>query len=485
QLLTESVVLAVGGGLIGLALGVWGTALLVQGAPAGMPRIAEIGLDGSVFLYALLASVVTGLLFGLAPALGHAAESSAQSLREGGRGSSIGRGGRLRNALVIGELALGVAVLVAAGLLLRSFDEMRNVNPGFDAEGVLSARLLFPSSDYPDRESLNAFVTDFEQRMAARPGVDAVGVGNVLPLSGNVSDVGFGVEGRLPEAGRAPLADEWRATPGFFEALRIPLVSGRYFDENDRDGALNVAIISRSMADRHFNGEDPLGQRIKAGGVNDPEAPWWTIVGVVETVRTRAVDRTPEPEVFVPFAQRPSRGVSVVLRTDGDPAALTADLRETLWSIDPNMPVSQVATLETVFAASIAPQRFISLLLGGFAALALVLAAVGIYGVMAFMVSRRVREIGIRMALGARPLDVLGGVMTRGLMLTGVGVALGLLAAVVAGRALSSLLFEVSPADPLTLISVALLLGLSALFACYWPARRATRVDPMITLRSE
>jgi predicted permease len=485
QLLTESVVLAIGGGLLGLTLAVWGTALLVQVAPPGLPRVAEIAMDARVLAFALLASVVTGLLFGLAPALGHAAQSSAQALREGARGSSIGRGGRLRNALVIGELALGVAVLVAAGLLLRSFQEMQNVDPGFGAEGVLSARVLFPSSDYPDAASLRVFMVEFEERLASRPGVSAVGAGNVLPLSGNVADVGFGIEGRLPDPGREPLADEWRATPGFFEALQIPLVSGRYFDENDRDGTQNVAIISRSMAERHFAGEDPLGQRIKAGGVRNPDAPWWTIVGVVETVRTRAIDRVPEPQVFVPYQQRAARGMSIVVRTDGDPAVLAADLRETIWSIDPNLALSQVATLETVFEASMAPQRFVSLLLGGFAALALVLGAVGIYGVMAFMVSQRRREIGIRMALGARPVDVLQGVMSRGLMLTGVGVGLGLLAAIGAGRALSTLLFEVSPADPLTLVSVAVLLGLSALFACFWPARRATRVDPMVTLRAE
>jgi len=485
QLLTESVVLGVGGGLLGLGLGIWGTALLVQAAPAGLPRLDEVGFDATVFLYALVASALTGLLFGLAPAFGHVPEQSAESLREGARGSSVRSGGGLRNALVVGELALGVAVLVAAGLLLRSFRHLQGVDPGFEADNALSARVLMTGSDYPDTHSMNTFITEVEERLAGRPGVRAVGSATVLPLAGTVNDVGFGVEGRLPEPGREPLADLWRATPGFFEAMRIPLLSGRYLDDTDRDGSLEVALVSRSMADRYFPGEDPVGKRIRIGGVRNPDSPWWTIVGVVETVRTRAVARTPEPEIFIPFRQRPTRGMSIVVHTDGDPSAFATDLRETIWGINPNMPISQVATLDEVFAASIAPDRFTTLLLASFAGLALVLGAVGIYGVMAFTVSQRMKEIGIRMALGARPVDVLRSVLSRGLLLTGLGAALGLVAAVAAGRALSSLLFGVSPTDPVTLIAVVVLLGGSALFASFWPARRATRVDPLITLRAE
>ncbi len=485
QLLTESVVLAVGGGLLGLALGVWGTALLVQLAPAGLPRANEIGLDATVFLFGLGASVLTGLLFGLAPALNHVAESSAQALREGTRGSSTAAGGRLRSVLVIGELALGVTVLVAAGLLLRSFEEMRNVDPGFRVDNALSARVLLPSVDYPESENIPAFIDQLEARLRARPGVRAVGATNVLPLGGNVNDVSFGIEGRLPEPGREPLADSWRVTPGYFEAMRIPLIQGRYLEATDRAGGLNVAVVSRSLADAHFEGADPVGKRLKVGGVRDPDSPWWTIVGVVETVRTRGIATATEPEIYVPLAQMPSRALSLVIHTDGPPAGMATDLREAVWALDANMPVSQVATLESVFATSIAPQRFISLLLGAFAALALVLAAVGIYGVMAFMVSQRTREIGVRMALGARPNDVLASVMSRGLLLTGLGVVVGLLAAVGAGRALSTLLFSVSPVDPITLVSVVTLLSAAAMFACYWPARRATRVDPIITLRAE
>ena len=345
QLLTESVVLALGGGFLGLALGVWGTALLVQLAPDGLPRVDQIGLDGSVFLYALGASVLVGLLFGLAPALGHVAESASQALRGGARGSSQASGGRLRSALVVGELALGVAVLVAAGLLLRSFQELRTVDPVFGTDHALSGSILFPSADYPDPSEIPAFVAQLEDRLRARPGVQAVGAATLLPLTGQVNDVSFGVEGRLPQPGQEPKADSWQATPGFFEAMEIQLVAGRYLDDTDREGAPTAVVISRLMAETHFRGEDPLGKRIKVGGVRNPESPWWTVVGVVETVRTRGIASPPEAEVFLPFAQRPARNLNLVVHTAGDPTALAADLRETVWALDPNMPVSQVATL--------------------------------------------------------------------------------------------------------------------------------------------
>jgi len=484
QLLTESVVLALGGGALGLALGVWGTELLVRIAPPGLPRVSEVGLDGTVFLYGLVASLITGILFGLAPAFGHAAHASAQALREGARGSSSAAGGRLRSALVVGELALGVAVLVAAGLLLRSFRELQQVDPGFRTDDALAGQVLFTSASYPEPSALPALVRQVEARLEASPGIRAVGATSLLPLGGNVNDVSFGVEGSFPEPGEEPAADFWRATPGFFEAMRMPLLRGRTIDDGDRPDGLLVAIVSRSMVDEHFAGVDPIGRRIKIGGVQDPDSPWWTIVGVVETVRTRGLAGTPRPEIFIPYAQRPGRLLNIVLHTDGgDSAAYATALREAVWAVDPEMPVSQVSTLEEVFASSIASERFVSVLLALFAGLALVLGAVGIYGVMAFMVAQRTREIGIRMALGARPRDVLGSVMLRGAALTGLGIVFGLAGALAAGRAISSLLFGVDPADAATLGGVAALLGLSALFATFWPARRATRVDPMITLR--
>ncbi len=289
----------------------------------------------------------------------------------------------------------------------------------------------------------------------------------------------------MPEPGEEPAADERTATAGFFEAMDIPLLAGRTFDSTDRPETPRVAIVSESMVEQYFPDEDPLGQRIKVGGVRDPDSPWWTIVGVVGSVRSRALNRVPEPEIYMPASQRPPRALSLIVRTDSDPAALVPAFREAVWSVDANMPVSQLASLQDVFGASLATQRFLAWLLGAFAALALLLGSVGIYGVMAYMVSRRTREIGIRMALGARPGDVLRAIMNRGVALTAAGLALGLAGALAASRALASLLFEVSPTDPVTLAGVVFLLAAAALFACYWPARRATRVDPMVTLRYE
>jgi len=485
QMLTESVVLAIMGGLLGLALAVWGTELLLRLAPPGLPRATEIGLHPTVFGFALGAAVVSGLLFGLAPALGLSGGRSAVVLREGGRGAP-GRGAnRLRGGLVAVELALGMTVLAAAGLLLKSFEELRSVDPGFRIDDTLSASIFMPGAGYPERENLLGFMAELETRLAALPGVRAAGAATVLPLGGNVLDISWGIEGRLPAPGEEPMADSWRATPGFFHALRIPLIRGRLFDETDRDGTTNAAIVSQSLVERHFTGEDPLGKRIKVGGVRDPDSPWWTIVGVVGTVRTRGLNVQPEAEIFVPFAQRPARFMSLVIHADGDAAALAPAVRDAVGAIDPEMPLANLDTLEDVFAASIAPQRFTSQLLGAFALLALILGGVGIYGVMAFMVSQRTREIGIRMAIGASAGSVRRSVLRRGALITATGVALGLVGAVAASRALASLLFNTSPLDPLILTGVTLLLAGTAMTACYLPALRATRVDPVKALRYE
>jgi predicted permease len=300
-----------------------------------------------------------------------------------------------------------------------------------------------------------------------------------------VHDVSFGIESGMPEAGNEPAADERRVTPGFFDAMGVPLLRGRGFTDADRADAPPVTIVSESFARRYFPDGDPLGQRLRIGGVRDDASPWWTIVGVAGSVRSRALDRQPEPEIYLPFAQRASRGMSLVVRTAGEPAAVMPLLRDVVGSLDPDLPVSQVATARELARASLASQRFLGSLLGAFAGLALLLAGVGLNGVIAFTVRQRVREIGIRLALGARPGDVLGAVLGRGLRLTAVGLAIGAGGALAAGRTLRGLLYDVSPTDPGTFAAVGVVLTATALFACYWPARRAARLDPVEALRHE
>ncbi len=483
QLLTESIVLSIGGGLLGLVLGVWGTDLLVRIAPAGMPRIDEIGLHPAVLLFTAAASVATGVLFGLAPAFSASGGASAETLHD--RSGSLSARGGLRNALVVIELAMGMAVLAAAVLLLRSFAELRSVDPGFRVDGALSARLFLPTARYQAPEQIIDLIQRLESRAGALPGVTASGAVTVLPLTGLVNDISFGIEGRMPEPGREPAADLQRATPGAFRAMGIPLIVGRLFDERDRIGATGVALISEWMADHYFPGEDPVGKRIKVGPVREPDSPWWTIVGVVGSVRSRALDSVPEPEIYLAATQRPGRGWSLVLRTEADAASLVPALRDAVRSLDPDLAISQVATLEDLFSESLSSQRFMIWLLGAFALLAVVLGAIGIYGVMVFVVSRTTHDIGIRMALGATPAHILRAVMRGGLVLTLLGVVLGLAGAYASSRVLSGLVYQVSPNDPLTLLIAAVLLAATSAFACYWPARRATRVDPVIALRSE
>lgn len=484
QLLTEGMLLAVAGGTLGVLLGTWGTEVLLRLAPAGLPRSAEIGLQPAVLLFALGATVVTGLLFGLAPAVG-LPRWQGHVLRESGRGTSGARGGRVRDALVVAEVGLGMAVLMAAGLLLRSLDELRRVDPGFRVDNTATARVILPSARYPGAADIRRFVDGLEQRAAGLPGVQSVGAINVLPLTGLVSDISFGIEQRMPAPGSEPAADERRVTPGFFAAMGVPLRRGRGFTTADRSGAPPVAIISESFARRFFPDADPLGQRLRIGGVRDTASPWWTIVGVAGSVRSRALDRDPDPEIYVPLAQRAGRGVSLVLRTDGDPTAVLAALRDVVGALDPSLPLSQAATVRELSRASLAPQRFFGSLLGAFAALALVLAGVGLHGVIAFTVRQRVREIGIRLALGARPADVLRAVLGRGMRLTALGLGVGLVAALAATRAVRGLLYDVSPTDPTTFVAVALVFTGTALVACYWPARVAARLDPVEALRHD
>jgi putative ABC transport system permease protein len=485
QLLTESVLLGLSGGALGVLLGVWGVELLKWIAPPGSPRIGEVRLDGMVMLFTLAVSLATGLAFGLVPALGASGKTLTVALHEEGRGGASRAKGRLRGALVVVELALGLVLLVSAGLLLRSLGNLATTDPGFRAAGAAAGRLVFNSARFPEPHQVAAALAAIEERLAERPGILGVGSVSTLPLSGSQNDISFGIEGRLPAAGEEPGTDFRIVTLGYFQTLGIPLVRGRLFQPGDHAQAPLVALVSERFAELYFPGEDPIGRRLRVGAVRADDSPWWTIVGIVGGVRDNALERPPDPEIYGAYAQRPRRYMTVVARSAGDPEAVLGALRETVAEVDPEQAVGNLSTLEDLVRRSLAPARFTGSLLSAFAAVGLALAAVGIYGVVAYAVARRTREIGIRMALGAEARSVLSLVLSWGGSLVGLGVALGLPAALGAGKAVSGLLFGVEPADPAILAGVTLLLTAVALAACLVPAVRACRIDPMRTLRSE
>jgi len=484
QLLVESLVLAAAGGALGVLLAAWGVDLIRLSTPAGIPRADGIALAPSVLLFALAVTAGAGLLFGIVPALRAARSSVTRGLHRGGRGAVGGRS-RLHSVLVVAEVALGLSLLVGAGLLIRSFDALTHVDPGIRPAGVLSGRLSFPSARFPERQRVAAFVDQAVARLEARPDVLSAGAVSVLPLSGNQHDVGFGIEGRMPEPGHEPATDYRVATPGYFQTIGVPLVRGRLFSPSDDAGAPKVALVSEEMVRRYFADEDPIGRRLKIGGVRSEDAPWWTIVGVVGSVRDNRLDKAPDPEVYVPLAQRPPGSMTLVVRSDRPLESLAEPLREAVWSLDPEQAVAQVVPMADLVHSSLAASRFLAGLLGVFATLALILAAVGIYGVMAYSVGRRTREIGVRMALGARPATVLRMVLGQGAVLAGIGLALGLFVAYTLTKGMGSLLFGVSPHDPVTFVTVAAVLAAAALLATGVPARRAARVDPVEALREE
>jgi len=489
-LLTESVLLAVVGGAFGLLLAFWSLGLLVSLKPANLPRLAEIGVDRTVFLFTLAVSVVTGLLFGVAPAL----QVSKMDLNEGLKESSLGgtdspRRHRLRALLVVSEVALSLVLLVGAGLMIRSFSRLLAVDPGFKADHVLTAFVSLPVSKYPKREEQTAFFDRLLERLRNVPGVSAAGLVTDIPLYGG-SSTGFDVDGR-PEAlpGQRPMTDYRLINADYFAAMGMKLVKGRAFSRYDTEAAPGVVIINETMATRFFAGEDPIGRRLDLSG--DPK-DLRDIVGVVGDVRNYGVDEEVKPEVYVPFLQSAPdylsgvvSAVTIVVRSAIEPTALAAALREQVQALDKDQPVSELRTMEWYLADYMAQRRFNMLLLGAFAGVALVLAAVGIYGVIAYTVTQRTHEMGIRIALGAKGGDILRLVFRNAMATTLTGIALGLSAAFALTRLLRSLLYQVSPTDPVVFAAIPLLLLSVAVIATYLPARRATLVDPIEALRAE
>ena len=480
QLLAESLVLSLLGAALGLLLAFWATRALVGLDPAALPRLGEVHVDGAVLLFALGAALVTTALFGLAPALRLTRTDLRRELVEGGR-SAGGRGRSvLDRGLVAGQVAIAVVLLVGAGLLIRSFASLQGVNPGFRTRGVLTARVSLPDHRYPDDPRVRAFWNDLLARLGGLPGVTRAGVTSDLPLQSG-SYLSFRVEGR-PAPGPDVVQDAVVCSVGgdYFRTLGIPLVRGRLTDARDGSEDRPVAVIDRAMARRYWGGEDPIGDRISFDGNR-----WYTIVGVVGNVRTESLDRPGYPHAYLNYRQSPRHGMALALHTDGDPAALAGAVRAAVGQLDPTLPVYDVRTMREIIETSILRPRFDVMTLGTFAGLALLLALIGIYGVLSYAVSVRLRELGIRMVLGADRGATLRFVLRLGMAPVLAGVAVGLAGAVLAVRVLSGLLYGVSPLDPVTFVLVPAALVAVAALACWLPAWRATRVDPVHALRSE
>ncbi len=489
QLLSESLLLALAGGALGLFVAYWLVRVLVALGPATIPRLNEIGVDGRTLAFTLGVALLASLLFGLVPALRVSNPDLNSSLKEGGRGTS-GSSGFVRSALVVAEIALTLVLLVGAGLLIRSLAHVMQIKPGFNPTGLLTMQVSLPQSEYSDGTRKVAFYRQLFERLKAVPGIEAAGMVNNLPMGGVNINGQFGIAGRSPD--QYGYANYRVVSPAYFRALEIPLVKGRYFSEQDNESAEPVAIISQRVADTFFRNEDPLGQRVFS--VNDIASReeisklenWPKIVGIVGDVKHYGLEGRNASDLYVCYMQRPRRSgdMIVTVRTNGEPTKFSAILRQEVKALDANLPVSFEA-MDEIFTRSTADRRYNVMLLGTFAALALLLAVIGIYGVMSYAVTQSTKEIGIRLALGAQTHDVIKLVVGQGLVLTALGVVIGLVAAFALTRLMTSLLFSVNATDPMTYVAVALLLLGVGLVACYIPARRATKVDPLIALRYE
>ncbi|HSS49683.1 MAG TPA: ABC transporter permease, partial [Thermoanaerobaculia bacterium] len=485
QLLTESLALALAGGVAGVALATWIVKGLIALSPRGIPRLDLARVDGTALLFALGISLLTGVLFGLAPALQTSRTDLSGVIREGARGSKGRAGTHAQGVLVIVEMALAVILLAGAGLLIRSFSRLQNVDPGFQPDHAMTFKLELPRSRYSDESKLRAFTSTLIDQLRHLPGVQAAGATvSGMPFGGGADMLTFSIAGRPP----APVDKEdtirvASVTPGYFEALGTRVARGRAFTPQDRAGAAQTVLLNEAAVRRYFPGEEPLGHRIDLGGSINGRRLGGEIVGVIADFKQDALENEIEPEVFLPYEQSPQESLAVVLRFSGPSQTLVSAIRSQVDRLDPNLPVYGLQALTDLVATSTSQSRFYMLLLGGFAVIALVLAAVGIYGVIAYAVRQRTQEIGIRMALGASRYQVLRMVVGQGLILALVGAAAGLLGAFAATRGMRSLLFGVSASDPATYTGVAMLLVMVAVVASYLPARRAARTNPNLALR--
>lgn len=487
QFLTESVVLGTLGGILGLLLSLGGLFVLSAFVPPNLSQSTTLSLDPKVVVFTLLVSILTGLIFGLAPATQSAKFNLNETLKEGGRDSSSGsKGNRVRSLLVVAEVAVSLILLIGAGLLINSFFRLRNTNPGFNAENLLTMKIVLPEPKYAEQAKRSAFYTEVINRVEGLPGVKSAAVTTNLPLYRQGNSIGIAIEGRpIPQPGQEIIVTTRVVSPKYFETMDIRLLKGRSLSTQDKPNTPKVVVISEGMARKYWPNEDPIGKRI-TGGNPQREEDWRQIVGVVNDVHQFQLDAEPKPQMYLAYEQvgffAPR---DLVVKTETKPESLAATVRRTVWEIDKDQPVSNISTMDQILGESIARQRFSMLLLGVFASLAMLLASVGIYGVMSYSVTQRRNEIGIRMALGAQKFDVLKLTVGQGLKLVLIGVVIGLAGAFVLTRLMSTLLFGITATDPLTFITLSVVLIAVACVASYIPARRATKVDPLKALRYE
>lgn len=488
QMLVESLLLASGGGVLGVLGALWGVQALTTFLPESLSKLQGVNIDARVLLFTIGVSVLTAIIFGGLPALLASRTTPGATLSDVARDMAGGASGRhVRRVLVVSEVALAVVLLVSAGLLIRSFQLLRQVEPGFNPENALTMRMVLPFPKYAKQEARSAFFDEVLRQVKETPGVEAAGMITFLPLSFSGMNFSFSVEGRTaPSDMNLPFALFRVVSPDYFRAMGIPLLRGRYFEAHDAPGSIPVTLVNHRLAEQYWPGEEAIGKRLKVGPADSPNA-WLTVVGVVGDVRQTGLHEQ-KLEFYVPYMQERRSFMAprdLVVRTKADPALIAAAVRKAVWAVDKDQPVSNVRTMEQVFASAISQERFQALMLGLSAALALVLACVGLYGVISYTVVQRTHEIGVRMALGAQPVDVLRLVIRQGMLLTFAGVVVGIVAGTFVTRVLTDMLFGVTPRDPLTFAGVPVLLLMVAFLACYVPARRATRIDPLAALRYE
>jgi putative ABC transport system permease protein len=482
-LLTESLMLSLAGGALGLLLAYWGTDVLVVLAPDNVPRLNEVGVDARVFGFTLAVSLITGLLFGLIPAIHAAKPNLNEDLKEGSKGSmGSAAGKRTRNALVAVEVALSLVLLIGAGLMIKSFLRLQQTNLGFNPDQVLTVDLALSKSRYPEDRQQAAFFQQALERIQSVAGVQSAGATTALPLSLSVSGSDFRIEGRPePEVGKEMVINTSSVSPGYFNALGISLMKGRDFSDRDNTDTPQTAIINNELARIYFPAEDPIAKRIT---FDDGES-WMSIVGVVADTKRVGLDTSAKPEVYFPYLQAPAPSMTLVVRTATEPLSLAGAVKSQIQTIDKDLPLGESKTMQQVLSESNSGRRFNLVLLTAFATVALILAMVGIYGVMSYAVTQRTHEIGIRVAIGAQSRDVFRMVVGEGMILALIGIGMGLVGAFALTRLMTTMLFAVEPTDPATFITISILLTAVTLVACYIPGRKATKVDPLVALRYE